>query len=404
MGAVIDLVPSFGVESLCDGLGLSRATLYRRRHEAAVQAPVVRDDDEQSGRQPVVDLDHGMEAATVPPYATGERASDGAARRHCAEDVVREDEAHVPVQPHTEVAAPEVARKASHRALSEAERAAVLTLLVDDKYCDKSPAEIYASLLDEGRYYCSIRTMYRLLQREMMVKERRAQRRHPVYNKPELMAEAPNQLWSWDITKLKTPSKGSYFHLYVVIDVFSRFVVGWLVADREHGELAKQLMETTYNRHGVKPETLTVHADNGAAMVSRPLALLFSDLGVIKSHSRPHTSDDNPFSEAQFKTLKYRHDFPERFESLEHARSYLTGFFNWYNNEHHHGALALLTPADVHYGRANERIDARAEVLNRAYALHPERFVKAPPRPKRPPKAVYINPPKAQEVQPPTPQ
>jgi putative transposase len=404
MGAVIDLAPSFGVESLCEGLGLSRATLYRRRQEAAVPASVVRDDDEQSGRQPVVALEHGMEAATVPPSATEEDTNDGAARRCCAEDVVRDEGAHALPQPHSEVAAPTVARKTSYRALSETERKAVLQLLVDEKYCDKSPAEIYASLLDEGWYYCSIRTMYRLLQGQKMVKERRAQRTHPVYTKPELMAEGPNQLWSWDITKLKTPTKGSYFHLYVVIDVFSRFVVGWLVADREHGELAKQLMETTYDRHGVKPETLTVHADNGAAMVSRPLALLFADLGVIKSHSRPHTSDDNPFSEAQFKTLKYRHDFPERFESLEHARAYLKGFFVWYNNEHHHGALALLTPADVHYGRSSERIDARAEVLNRAYALHPERFVKAPPRPKRPPKAVYINPPKAQEVQPPTPQ
>ena len=286
-------------------------------------------------------------------------------------------------------------KKKPPRALSDQERAQVLATLDQDRFCNLAPAEVYATLLDEGTYLCSERTMYRILDEHSQLRERRNQLRHPAYTAPELMATKPNQLWSWDITKLKTFVKGQYLHLYVILDVFSRYVVGWMVAEHESGELAKALIDQTCQRQGITPGELTFHADNGAAMVSQPVAFLLASLGITKSHSRPHVSDDNPFSEAQFKTLKYRPGFPERFASVGHARAFLGDFFCWYNTEHHHDGLALMTPHDVHHGLVPQRLAQRARVLEAAYAAHPERFVHGAPTPAAPPDAVWINPPKA---------
>src|SRR6201993_677108 len=241
-------------------------------------------------------------------------------------------------------------RPSPARALRPAEREAVLSRLHQERFQDRSPAAVYATLLDEGEYHCSIRTMYRLLEQRGESRERRNQLIHPPYQKPQLMATASNQLWSWDITKLLGPAKWTYFYLYVLLDVFSRYVAGWMVAPRELAILAKKLIEQSVTKQGIQRDQLTVHADRGSSMTSKPVALLLADLGVTKTHSRPHVSDDNPFSEAQFKTLKYRPEFPERFGSLEDARAFCVAFFNWYNNEHYHSGLALLTPATVHYG------------------------------------------------------
>jgi putative transposase len=242
-------------------------------------------------------------------------------------------------------------------------------------------------------YYCSIRTMYRYLAANGEIRERRNQLRHPNYKKPELLAEAPNQVWSWDITKLRGPAKWTYFHLYVIMDIFSRYVVGWMVAARESAELAKQLLLESCLKQSISMDQLTIHSDRGPAMTSKPVALLLADLGVTRSLSRPHVSNDNPFSESQFKTLKYCPEFPERFGSLQHARSFSESFFSWYNQEHRHSGIAMLTPEMVHYGRAEEVLTARRLVLEEAYRKHPERFVHQPPAPQRLPTAVWINPP-----------
>jgi putative transposase len=284
-------------------------------------------------------------------------------------------------------------RPAPPRALAAAERAHVLAVLHEDRFVDLAPAQVYATLLDEGVYYCAERTMYRILGANAEVRERRAQRRHPVYAAPELLATAPNQLWSWDITKLKGPTTWSWYHLYVILDVFSRYVVGWMLAPRESAVLAETLIATCCAREGIARDQLTLHADHGSSMTSKPVALLLADLGVTKSHSRPHVSDDNPYSEAQFKTLKYRPDFPARFGALEDARAHCVDFFRWYNTEHHHSSLGLHTPSDVHHGLAAARNTARATVLTAAYALHPDRFVRRPPAPRALPIAAWINPP-----------
>ncbi len=285
------------------------------------------------------------------------------------------------------------ARPSPPRTLPAAERTAVLDIMHESRFVDLAPAQVYAGLLDEERYVCSERTMYRILEENQEVRERRNQLRHPSYAAPQLLATAPNQLWSWDITKLHGPSKWTYFHLYVILDVFSRHVVGWLVAHRESAQLAQTLIEETCMRQGIVPGQLTVHADRGSAMTSKAVALLLSDLGVVKSHSRPYVSDDNPFSEAQFKTLKYRPEFPEKFGSIEDARSFCRAFFPWYNTEHRHSGIGLLTPHDVHYGLADQRVAARARVLAAAYAAHPERFVGGLPQPPARPTEVWINPP-----------
>lgn len=279
------------------------------------------------------------------------------------------------------------------RALLPEEKIEIRQLLNSDRFQDQAPREVYATLMDEGRYLCSWRTMYRILDENHEVRERRDQLQHPQYIKPELLATQPNQLWSWDITKLLGPAKWTYYYLYNILDVFSRYSVGWLIAERESASLAQELIAATCIRQGIQPGQLTIHADRGSSMTSKPVALLMADLGVTKTHSRPHVSNDNPFSEAQFRTLKYRPEYPERFGCQPDARSWAGEFFQWYNYEHHHTALGLLTPADVHFGRAEAMLDQRQQVLQVAYQKNPERFVKGPPRPAQLPAAVWINPP-----------
>jgi putative transposase len=278
-------------------------------------------------------------------------------------------------------------------ALSEAERAAVLAQLHAERFVDRSPAQVYATLLDEATYLASERTMYRILAAAGETGERRDQLRHPAYARPELLATRPNEVWSWDITKLKGPATWTRFYLYVLLDIFSRYAVGWLLAHRESGALADRLIAETVAKEGVA-SGLTIHADRGASMTSKPVALLLADLGIIKSHSRPHVPDDNPFSESQLKTRKYHPTFPDRFGSIEDARAFCRTFFAWYNAEHRHSALGLMTPEMVHRGRAEEVRAARALVLAEAYAAHPERFVRGRPEPPPLPTAVWINPPK----------
>lgn len=287
-----------------------------------------------------------------------------------------------------------VRRVSPARALPAAERQQVLDVLHEPRFIDLAPAQVYATLLDEGTYHCSERTMYRVLAAQDEVRERRAQRRHPQYAAPELLATAPNQLWSWDITKLKGPTTWSWYHLYVILDVFSRYVVGWMVAPRESAVLAERLITASCERQGILRGQLTLHADRGSSMTSKPVALLLADLGVTKTHSRPHVSNDNPYSEAQFKTLKYRPDFPERFGSIEHARAHGSDFFPWYNTEHRHTGLGLHTPHDVHFGLAEAKRAARALVLAAAYLATPNRFVRRAPTPALLPTAAWINPPK----------
>jgi putative transposase len=292
-------------------------------------------------------------------------------------------------------------RPASPRALTPEERVVILGHLHSVRFRDRSPSEVYGTLLDEGVYCCSIRTLYRLLAAEGETRERRSQLTHPVYTKPELLATAPNQLWSWDITKLLGPAKWTYFYLYVILDVFSRYVVGWMIADREGKELAKQFIAATCEKQEIVAGQLNIHADRGSSMTSKPVAFLLADLGVTKTHSRPHVSNDNPFSESQFKTLKYRPEFPDRFGSLQDARSFCQEFFPWYNTEHHHSSLGLLTPEVVHMQRGSEVRERRQQTLDLAYAAHPERFVQKPPQPPVLPTEVWINPPHPHESGPP---
>jgi len=285
------------------------------------------------------------------------------------------------------------AKPRSPRALSTEERQMMLDLLREPRFVDLAPAEIYATLLDEGTYGCSIRTMYRILAEHGAVRERRNQLRHPVYQKPELLAESPNQVWSWDITKLMGPAKWSYFYLYVVLDIFSRRVVGWCVADAESATLFKALFDDTLAKHAVLPGQLTLHADRGGPMKAKATALMLADLGITKSHSRPHTSNDNPFSEAHFKTLKYQPEFPQRFGCIEDAKAFCRHFFTWYNQDHHHAGIGLMTPDQVHYGQAHVVHAARQQILARAYHANPERFVRKAPEPPPMPTATWINPP-----------
>ena len=281
----------------------------------------------------------------------------------------------------------------SPRALQPAEKAEVRQVLNSDRFADQPPREVYAMLLDEGTYLCSWRTMYRILDENQEVRERRNQLRHPMYARPELLATQPNQLWSWDITKLLGPTKWTYYYLYNILDVFSRYSVGWLIAERESASLAEELIAATCVRQNIQAGQLTLHADRGSSMSSKPVALLMADLGVTKTHSRPHVSNDNPFSESQFKTLKYRPDYPERFGCQQDARTWAAQFFRWYNYEHHHSALGLLTPADVHFGRAQTILNQRQQVLHTAFQKNPERFVKGPSTPAPVPSTVWINPP-----------
>ncbi len=291
----------------------------------------------------------------------------------------------------------EMRRTPSPRALPESERDQVLAHLRTPRFADQTPTEVYATLLDEGVYLCSIRTMYRILAARGEVAERRRQRRHPAYQKPELLAEAPNQVWSWDITKLMGPVKWSYFYLYVILDIFSRRVVGWRIEHAESATLFKALFSDAMAKHAVPPDQLTLHADRGGPMKAKATALMLADLGVVKSHSRPHTSNDNPFSEAHFKTLKYQPEFPKRFETIEEARTFCRRFFTWYNQDHHHAGIGLMTPDQIHFGQADSIHAARQAALDAAFLSTPERFVHKRPKPPQIPTAVWINPPKQTE-------
>ena len=322
MQATEELAPQVGVAPICEAIGVSRASLYRRRRP----------------RQ----LSH---------------------------------------------------RPTPSRALSEPERQEVLQVLHSERFVDAPPTQVHATLLEEGSYLCSPRTMYRILADSGEVRERRDQLQHPRYAKPELLATATKQVWSWDITKLKSPVKLVYFYLYVILDIFSRYVVGWMIAEAENAGLAEQLIEQSCLKQGIMPDQLTIHADRGSPMRSKTVAQLLAELGIDKSHGRPRVSNDNPFSEALFKTAKYRPAMPDRFADLAHTREVFRGVFDWYNNEHHHSGITYLTPSVVHYGRADEILDQRHRARMAAYLAHPERFVNGPPQRESLPAAVWINPP-----------
>lgn len=333
MDAVTHLAPTVGVVAACDCLGVARASFYRQR-------PIL-----------------GPSASPAPEPA-------------------------LPTP-----------RPTPARALSPVERASVLAVLHEERFQNRSPAAVQATLLDEGQYLCSTRTMYRILEQEGESRERRDQLVHPAYQKPELLATAPNQLWSWDITKLLGQAKWTYFYLYVILDVFSRYVTGWMVAHREGAELAKQFIQETIRKHQVPAGQLNIHADRGRVMTSKPVAFLMADLGVTKTHSRPYVSDDNPYSESQFRTLKYRPEFPDRFGCIQDSRAFCQRFFHWYNQEHRHSGISLLTPAMVHFGESQIVLAQRQAVLDAAYQAHPDRFVRRPPKPSPLPSEVWINRP-----------
>jgi putative transposase len=369
MASVTELVPVVGVVGACEVLGVARASYYRstrRCHEPV--APLPSPSPRHEG-------------------AAGERSEQVLAGASSEPGVV------TPSPPASTSGDPAVVTRAHPRALSFAEQQTVLDTLHSPRFQDAAPTAVYATLLDEGTYLASERTMYRLLAAEGETRPRRDQLVHPTYTKPELLATAPNQVWSWDITKLLGPAKWTYFYLYVILDVYSRYVVGWMVAHREQAELAERLIAETIAKQDVPPGQLTLHADRGSSMTSKPVAFLLADLGVTKTHSRPHVSNDNPYSESQFKTLKYRPGFPACFASIEEARAFCQDFFRWYNADHRHSGIGLLPPEIVHYGQAQDAYDARSQVLAAAYAAHPERFVRQPPRPPQLPTAAWINPP-----------
>ena len=290
-------------------------------------------------------------------------------------------------------------RPAPPLALNPVERQTISDLLHAERFQDKAPYEVYATLLDEGQYHCSIRTMYRILTAEHgHVKERRRHHQQSHYQKPELLATGPNQVWSWDITKLKGPVKWTYYYLYVILDIFSRYVVGWMVAHREQDALAKQLIEQSCLKQNIQPEQLTIHADRGSSMKSKIVANLLADLGVTKTHSRPYVSDDNPYSESQFKTLKYCPGFPDRFGSIQDTRAFCLSFFTWYNQDHHHSGIALMTPEQVHYGLASQVFDFRSQILSAAFEKYPVRFKGIMPKPFSLPEAAWINKPSTDQI------
>jgi putative transposase len=281
------------------------------------------------------------------------------------------------------------------RALSEPERQQVLEVLHTERFVDVSPEETWATLLDEGTYLCSTRTMYRILAAHHGgVRERRNQLTHPSYAKPELLAERPNELWSWDVSKLKGPAKWTWFYLYVILDIFSRYIVAWTVQYRENAQLAMALIEQAVEQQQITPKILTLHADRGSPQRAKPVAFLLAELAITKTHSRPYTSSDNPYSESNFKTLNYQPEFPARFDDIDHARGHCRAFVDWYNHAHRHSGIALMTPAAVHYGQAEQLHAARAVVLDAAYQRHPDRFVLKPPAPPELPTAAWINKPK----------
>jgi putative transposase len=325
--------------------------------------------------------------------AAGQLANDVGVRKACDVLAVPRASFYRHRQRQAEPAREATVRRSSPRALTAAERAEVRETLYRDQFMDKSPYQVYASLLDDGQYLCSVRTMYRILGEDKTAVERRNQLKHPNYQKPELLATGPNQVWSWDITKLKGPAKWTYYYLYVILDIFSRYVVGWMLAHREQAELARKLIRETVTNQGVCEDELIIHSDRGPSMASHSVAQLLISLGVTKSQSRPHVSNDNPFSESQFKTMKYRPEFPDRFGCYEDGLSFCRRFFTWYNEEHYHSGIGYVTPASVHYGEASSVVAARRQTLQLAYVARPERFVKGVPQPPSLPSAVWINPP-----------
>lgn len=286
----------------------------------------------------------------------------------------------------------------NHRALGREEEATVLQHLNSEGFVDQSPYQVYAHLLDQGIHLYSVRTMYRILQKDTATRERRSQLSHPTYTKPELMAVSPNQVWSWDITKLKGPEKWTYYYLYVILDIYSRYTVGWMLAERESGHLARQLIRETLAKESIQQDQLNIHSDRGSAMKSLTVAQLYAQLGVTKSYSRPHVSNDNPFSESHFKTLKYRPEFPERFGCLQDGLSHCRAFFKWYNEEHYHSGIGFVTPSTLHHGRAPATLSARDKTLELAFQKNPQRFVKGKPKARKLPTAVWINQPKTAAV------
>ena len=279
------------------------------------------------------------------------------------------------------------------RALSDVERKEVKRTLESDEFIDEAPATVYAKLLDQGTYLASVSTMYRVLHESDEVRERRRQATHPAHKKPELIAQGPNEIWSWDITKLHGPEKWTYYYLYVILDIYSRYAVGWMLARAERAELSKRLINESIAKQGVAKDQLTIHSDRGSPMIAKGVAHLLADLGVTKSLSRPHVSNDNPYSESQFRTFKYRPDFPDRFGSYEDGHAHCSRFFSWYNDDHRHSGIGLHTPADVHYGRAQAIREQRGVVLLDAYDRHPERFVRKIPTPPALPAVAWINKP-----------
>jgi len=283
-------------------------------------------------------------------------------------------------------------------ALTDLEKQSVLDLLHSERFIDKTPYDAYYELIDKGEYHCSPRTMYRILAEHGESKDRRAQRNHRDTVKPELIATRPNEVWSWDITKLLGPQKWVYYHLYVIMDIFSRYVVGWLIADAESQEFSRKLIQESALKQGIQPGQLILHADNGPSMTSHTVSELLEHLGVAKTHNRPYTSNDNPFSESQFKTLKYRPEFPVRFDSLNHAEAFCQQFFIWYNKEHYHSGIAWLTPETAHYQQDKAVLEQRHAALMQAFFNNPIRFNNKQPKLKKLPQAVYINPPKTVEI------
>jgi putative transposase len=359
----MNLTPLLGEREACRMAGYPRASFQRRyvrTDDAVGEAATEAIDVESSVAEPIPSRQQRRYQARV-------RQRDSAREQH--------------------------ARRPSSLALNTTERQAVLDAVHQERFIDRSVPYIHATLLDEGTYHCSISTMYRILHDVGEVGERRDQATRPAHVKPELCATAPRQVFAWDITKLHGPQKWTYYYLYVIIDIYSRCVVGWMVADRESSELAKALLNDTIRKQGIEPGQLTVHSDRGSSMTSKPVAFLLADLGVTKTHSRPHVSNDNPHIESLFKTVKYQPEFPTTFRNLAEARAFCRSFFAWYNNEHRHSALALLTPIDVHEGRSQRTLQRRQLVLDAAYATHPERFVRGTPKVRQLPAASYINRP-----------
>src|SRR5450631_1096190 len=358
--AVIEIKAELGERHACKRMGVARASFQRHQLRSLVTA---------EGASPHRDITFG---------AVDNFSSESAPSRQVRREEMRQLK---------------TCQRSCPRALTVLQRQALLDAVHQDRFVDRSVPYIYATLLDENLYYGSISTMYRVLRSVGEVGERRDQATRPAHIKPELCATAPNQVYAWDITKLHGPQKWTYLYLYTVIDIFSRYVVGWMVADRESSALAKVLLKTTIREQRCDPAQLTVHADRGSSMKSKPVAFMLADLGVTKTHSRPHVSNDNPHIESLFKTVKYQPEFPATFVNLIEARSFCSKFFRWYNNEHRHSSIALLTPSDVHHGRVEEKTVLRLAVLDRAYAEHPERFVNGRPKPLQLAPASYINRP-----------